>query len=132
MLKKTLTALSLVVLVALALAVFSVAAEEDLVPLQIINRTDEGVTMTLASGDVYYYLYIPAGEERNYTVQRLDYTQNTWACGDTSTGSVPVKIKTRWVFTPCGSDAPNWGEPYMEKIHISDAPDGPNWRFKHN
>jgi hypothetical protein len=131
MLKKTLLALSLVLLVALALAVFSVVAEEDLVPLTLINKTDQGVTVTLASGDVYYYLYVPAGEERAFTVQRLTYTQNTWACGDTSTSSVPVKIQTRWVFTHCGGDAPNWGEPYMEKIHISDAPDGKHWRFRH-
>ncbi|HLE14997.1 MAG TPA: hypothetical protein VI776_09630 [Anaerolineales bacterium] len=131
MLKKTLIALSLVVLVALALAVFSVAAEEDVVPLTLINRTDQGVTVTLASGDVYYYLHVPAGDERTFTVQRLTYTQNSWACGDTTSGSVPVKIKTRWVFTACGGTAPNWGEPSMEKIHIDDAPDGKNWYFRH-
>jgi hypothetical protein len=131
MLKKILLALSLVVLAALALAVLGAAAEEDLVPLTLINKTDQGVTVTLASGDVYYYLYVPAGEERAYTVQRLTYTHNTWACGGHSTGSVPVKIVTRWVFTACGRTAPNWGEPYMEKIHIDDAPDGKNWVYKH-
>jgi hypothetical protein len=132
MLKRTLIAVSLVVLIAMALAVFSVAAEEDLVPLTIINRTDGGVTVTLASGDVYYYLYVPAGDERTFTVERLTYTQNSWACGGTSSGSVPVKIQTRWVFTHCGGEAPNWGEPYMEKIHIDDSPDGKHWRFSHD
>jgi hypothetical protein len=130
MLKKTLIAFSLIVLVALALAVISVAAEENLSRC----RSSTGLMRSRnhLARDVYYYLYVPAGEERSYTVQRLDYTHNLWACGDTSTGSVSVKIQTRWVFTPCGGEAPNWGEPNMEKIHISDAPDGPNWRFRHD
>lgn len=129
MLRKTTLALTLVILVALAVAVFSAAAQEDKVGLTLINRSDQPVTLTLSSGDVYYYLYVPADTTRQFTVDRMEYTHNTFSCGNAASGTLDVSSQTRLVFTRCELSAPNAGEPSQEKIHVDDSPGGFNWYY---
>jgi hypothetical protein len=131
MLRKTTLALTLVILVALAVAVFGAAAQDDKVGLTLINRSDQPVTLTLSSGDVYYYLYVPADSTKVFTVDPLTYTHNTFACGSAASGTLEVSGQTRLVFTRCALSAPNAGEPTQEKVHLDDSPSGFNWYYQY-
>ena len=75
---KKLIALTLFVL----LIVFSVAtviafAKTDLARFEIKNKSDKPASISLINGNTFYYLTVPAGETKVFTVERLIYDQTT-------------------------------------------------------
>jgi len=132
--KKFILILALVLLAALAISVISASAASDLVGLTIKNKTDGVVWVSLLSSDnVYvYWLEVPAGETRSYTVPRDIYSHTTVACGDTATGTVDIRKITTLVFTHCEGKPPNAGERSIEKIHLYDSPDRGDFNYQFN
>ncbi len=130
--KKFILILALVLLAALAISVISASAASDLVGLTIKNKTDGVVWVSLLSSDnVYvYWLEVPAGETRSYTVPRDIYSHTTVACGDTTTGTVDIRKITTLVFTHCEGKPPNAGERSIEKIHLYDSPDRGDFNYQ--
>lgn len=123
--------ISLIVAVILVLAItVGVAAKTKLAVLEIRNRTDQPVSMSLTSGDIFYYLTVPADTTQLFTVEREVYDRTTWACGVANGGTVDIKTFLHLTFTRCFSNAPNSGEPGFEKVHIDDAPSNIADRYK--
>lgn len=117
--------LALVLLASLVVGVIGAsAAEEDLIRLTIINRTDRFVFLSLLSpdGTRVYFLAAPSEETRVFTVPRAVYSHTTVACGLTASGEVDLTRFTTLVFTPCGRSPSNSGEPGFEKIFLYDSP----------
>ena len=130
---KRLIPLVLILLASLAVGVLSAsAADDDLVGLAINNRTDRYVLVSLlpAEGPTVYFLAVPAGETRDFTVPRAVYTHTTVACGLTATGSFDISRFTTLVFTPCGRTPANPGELGIEKIHLFDSPDRKDFSYQ--
>lgn len=107
--------------------------QHDLLPLEIRNRTDQTVTLLLlsAEGAQTYSLSVPAGISKMFTVEAGVYNHTTFACGGSAIGVVDISRRLRLVFTPCAGAAPNSGAPSLEKVHLTDAPEGKAWFFQY-
>jgi hypothetical protein len=105
-------------------------AKTDLARLEIINKTDQPVSLSLIGEVNGYFLTVAPGKTQLFTVDRDIYSRTTYSCGLMDSGSVNIKKYMRLVYTSCYGKAPNWGEPRQEKVHIDDAPDGINWLYK--
>jgi len=105
-------------------------AKTELARLEIINRSDQPVSVSLIGEEIGYFLTVSPGKTQVFTVDRDNYSRTTFSCGLVDSGSVNIKKNMRLVFTNCYGNAPNWGEPRQEKVHIDDAPDGINWLYK--
>jgi hypothetical protein len=130
--KKFMLILALVLLASLAISVFSASAASDLVGLTIKNKTDGVVWVSLLPPDnsYVYWLEVPAGEIKSYTVIRAIYSHISVACGETATGSVDIRKLTTLVFTHCEGKPPNAGERSIEKIHFYDSPDRGDFNYQ--
>jgi hypothetical protein len=130
--KKIILILGIVLLATLAISVISASASSDLVGLTIKNRSDQVVWVSLLSPDkIYvYWLEVPAGETKNYTVPRAEYSHITVACGKTATGTVDIRTLTTLVFTKCDSPPPNAGERSIEKIYLYDSPARGDFQYR--
>jgi hypothetical protein len=132
--KTALRILVFVFIVSLAIVTVALAQDEEkLFRVDIRNNTDQLVTMVLI-GDTdlpTYVLNVPAGTDELFTVQEGVYAHTTFACDETAEGTLNVRLQLRFNFTPCFGDAPNAGEPSMEKINIPDTPDGIMWLFQY-
>ncbi len=128
--KITLVVISMIALL-LGFGTFVVSAQEepDFVRLEISNRSDQPVAISLISETNVYYLPVSAESEKLFTVERGVYTHTTYACGLSASGTIDLTSQMKLVFTRCYGKAPNWGEPSLEKIHIDDSPNGKNWRY---
>jgi hypothetical protein len=123
--------ISLIVAVILVLAItVGVAAKTKLAVLEIRNRSDQPVSISLTSGDIFYYLTVPADSTQLFTVEREVYDRTTWSCGAANAGTVDIKTFLHLTFTKCFGKAPNSGEPGFEKVHIDDAPSNIADRYK--
>lgn len=129
--KKLLFAL-VFVLVASLLIISSIAlARSGLAQLEVINKTDQPVSISLTAGNTFYYLTVPPATTKLFTVERKVYERTTWSCGKVDGGAVDILTQLRLTFTNCyGGGAPNTGEPGLEKVHIPDAPWGVYSRYK--
>jgi hypothetical protein len=129
--RKLIFGLTLVFVLSLIITVVAIAKTE-LTYLKIINKTDLPVTVSLsANGDsIFYILTVGPDQTKTYTVSRKVYDRTTYACGRVDSGTVDIRHQFRMVFTNCNAEAPNWGEPTQEKIHIDDSPGGINWLYK--
>jgi|APFre7841882724_1041349.scaffolds.fasta_scaffold11124_3 hypothetical protein len=135
--KKLLFAL-VFVLVGSLLIISSIAlAKCDLARLEIINKTSQPVSISLTydvlgKPALFYYLTVPPNSTKLFTVERHVYARTTWSCDKVDSGTVDILTQLRLTFTKCtcGNDAPNSGEPGLEKVHIPDAPSGEMWRYK--
>jgi hypothetical protein len=107
--------------------------EAKLFPLEIRNRSASPVTVLLLgpNGLAAYALNVSASSQRLFTVREGLYDQTTLACGDTAKGKLDVSQQLRLVFTACPGEAPNWGAPTIEKIHLFDSPKGILWRYQY-
>ena len=129
--------LVIVLLIAAALPASAYAqsgqAEPKLFPLEIRNRSASPVTVLLLGpeGLAAYALNVPASTDMLFTVREGQYDQTTYACGSTAKGKLDVSQRLRLVFTACPSDAPNWGAPTLEKVHLFDSPKGILWRYQY-
>ena len=135
--RKLFSAIVLVLMVALILTTITFAqdgVEGKLFPVEIRNRTDQPVSLVLSGtqGARPYSLTVPADSTQKFTLQGNVYNHTTFACGESATGTLDVSKQLRLVFTRCFGDAPNWGEPTMEKVHLRDAPQGKKWLFQYS
>ena len=129
--KKILTIGLVAVLAVLAIAAFAVMAKTELARFEIINKTDMPVSISLTSGDTFYYLTVAAETTKVFTVERLVYNQTVWSCELSDSGTIDLKTYMKLTFTRCDREAPNKGERGMEKVHIDDAPYGVENRFEY-
>lgn len=129
--KKLLIIALISLLVVLSFATFAAVAKTKLARLEILNKTDMPVAISLTSGDTFYYLTVAADSEKIFTVERLVYDQTIWSCELSDSGTLDLKTYMKLTFTRCDRQAPNKGERGMEKVHIDDAPYGVNNRFEY-
>jgi hypothetical protein len=94
--KKLLVFAMLVLLIIISVATIIAVAKTDLARFELINKTDQPVSISLTAENTFYYLTVP-----------------------------------ELTFTKCDGNAPNNGEPGMEKVHIDDAPYGVGNRFEY-
>ena len=127
--KKLLTIGLVAVLVVLSIATIAVMAKTELARFEIINKTDMPVSISLTSGDTFYYLTVAAETTKVFTVERLVYNQTVWSCELSDSGTIDLKTYMKLTFTRCDREAPNKGERGKEKVHIDDAPYGVENRF---
>ena len=127
--KKLIAIAVFVLIVALSIATIIAVAKTELVRFEIKNKTDQPASISLTSGDTFYYLTVAPDTTKVFTVERLIYSQTTWSCGLTVSGSINIETFMHLTFTRCDREAPNKGERGMEKVHIDDAPYGTNNRF---
>jgi hypothetical protein len=128
--KKMLTIGLIAVLVVLSIATIAVVAKTELARFEVKNKTDQPVSISLTSGDTFYYLTVAAETTKVFTVERLVYNQTTWSCDKSDSGTLDLKTYMKLTFTRCDRKAPNKGEKGMEKVHIDDAPYGVDMRFE--
>lgn len=129
--KKLLTIALIALLVVLSIATIVAVAKTDLARFEVLNKTDQPVSISLTSGDTFYYLTVAAETTQVFTVERLVYDQTVWSCGLSDSGSLDLKTYMKLTFTRCDREAPNKGERGMEKLHIDDAPYGVENRFEY-
>ncbi len=127
--KKLIAIAVFVLIVALSIATIIAVAKTELVRFEVKNKTDLPASISLTSGDIFYYLTVAPNTTKVFTVERLVYNQTTWSCGLTVSGSIDITTYMHLTFTRCDREAPNKGERGMEKVHIDDAPYGTNNRF---
>jgi hypothetical protein len=96
------------------------------------NKTDQPASISLTSGDIFYYLTVAPKTTKVFTVERLIYNHTTWSCGLSDSGTLDIKTFMHLTFTRCDRKAPNKGERGLEKVHIDDAPYGVNNRFTYS
>ena len=123
----------LVVLIVFVLATVLTAAapaKTTLARLEIKNKTSEKVMLSLSGSGYFFFLTVDPYTTKTFTVPRVIFSQKTWACGGTASGYLDMDTNVRLVFTGCGEDAPNKGEPTQEKVHIDDSPgETEMWRY---
>lgn len=129
--KKLIAIAVFVLIVALSIATIIAVAKTELVRFEVKNKTDQPASISLTSGDTFYYLTVAPNTTKVFTVERLIYNQTTWSCGLTDSGTLNIETFMHLTFTRCDREAPNKGERGMEKVHIDDAPYGTNNRFKY-
>jgi hypothetical protein len=129
--KRTILLLTLTLIATLFTGVITASAqdEDDLVRLEISNKSGQTVSLSLLSGSFFYFLTVPDDETMVFTVERAIYTHSTFSCDLTGSGVVDITTQLKLIFTGCSKLAPNWGEPGHEKIHIDDSPDGLFWKY---
>jgi len=97
--KKLLFAL-VFVLIASLLIISSIAiARSGLAQLEIINKTDQPVSISLTAGHTFYYLTVPPATTKLFTVERKTYARTTWSCGKSEGGTVDTLTQIRLTFT---------------------------------
>ena len=101
--------------------------------VKVRNLTDRDVVLTLyrSGGSQAYQLVTSPKTTSVFPVLEGVYTQSTQSCGKAAAGALDVSHNLRLVFTPCRGAAPNQGAPYMEKIHLFDAPYGIRWAYRY-
>lgn len=127
--KRLLIIASVTLLLILSIATMVAVAKTELVRFEVKNKSDQPVSMSLVSGDTFYYLTVAADSTKTFTVERLVYDHTTWACGMSKSGTIDIQTFMHLTFTKCAGNAPNKGERGLEKVHIDDAPYGVNNRF---
>ena len=127
--KKLLIFTIFVTLIVLSVATIIAVAKTDLARFEVLNKTDQPVSISLLNENTFYYLTVAAGETKVFTVKRLVYDHTVWSCGLSDSGTLDLKTYMKLTFTSCAGKAPNSGERGMEKVHIDDAPYGVVNRF---
>ena len=96
--------------------------------LQVDNKTEESVYLHLR-GSRFYYLYVPAGELREYRVVGDVYQHITHFCNTNVGGEFQLGKSMRLVFPSC-KEAPNRGEgKHSEKVYPG-FENKLNWTYK--
>lgn len=130
--KKLIALTIFVLLIIFSVATMIVFAKTDLARFEIKNNSDMPASISLISEATFYYLTVPAGETKVFTVERLIYDHTTWSCDKSASGTIDIQTFMHLTFTKCDGNAPNKGERGLEKVHIDDAPFGVNNRFNYD
>ena len=125
---KKLTMVLILVVVASVMLMAAAPSFTKLARFNVWNRTDETVNIQLKwnhaddpAKDVFYYLTIPDGTYKTFTVARHVYDATIWACGDDADVTLDILTQLQLNFPAC-TYAPNNGEPSLEKVHLKDTP----------
>lgn len=124
----------LVVLLVLAAAMLLLAAAPTrtiLARLEIRNKTDKYVKLSLNGDGNFYFLTVNPYTIKIFTVERAIYNQTTYACGTSASGILDLSTNVRLVFPPCNRKEPNQGTPTIEKIYLQDIPSHRKWRWRY-
>jgi hypothetical protein len=121
-------AVLLVLFIALVTTLVALAREPH-TRLELVNQTDQVVTLLL-DNDAFYALNVSPGETRVFTIERGVYAHTTFACEKMTSGYVSIETQLRLVFTNCAVPAVNQGEPSLEKVHLYDSPKGSRWYYQ--
>ena len=127
--KKLIAMVVFVLIVALSIVTIIAVAKTELARFEVKNKTDQPASISLTSGDTFYYLTVAPNTTKVFTVERLVYNHTTWSCDNTDSGTLNIETYMHLTFTRCDRKAPNKGERGMEKVHIDDAPYGTNNRY---
>jgi hypothetical protein len=125
-------ALLIVLLVFVLATVLTAAApaKTKLARLEIMNKTDEKVMISLSGEGYFFFLTVDPLTDKTFTLPREEFAHKTWSCGSSSSGYLDMDSSVRLVFTACGEDAPNKGEPTQEKVHYDESPgETVYWRY---
>ena len=130
----------LLIVAMLAAALLAANPPGKLVRLEVINASGDTVYMRLNGRNTgaFYYLTVPDGWDKTFTVLVDSYKRTTWACGGiVSSGSLYMTGNIKLKFVQCGTfplrtvwididgdgikdivgfQAPNFGEPTQEKV----------------
>src|SRR4030067_1891374 len=128
--KKLIFAGMTILLISLFIATAVVIAKTELARLTITNNTHLPVAMSLTKGETFYYLTVPAGKSKYFTVDRQVYDRTTWACEKTDSGTLNMKTMVKLTFTKCFVSPPNAGGRKNEKVSLPDTPSGINWKYR--
>lgn len=108
-----------VVIIALLATTLMAGTAAKLLRLEVINASGDTVYIKLtgkANGN-FYYLTIPDGETKTFTIASDVYDRVTWACdGLMNKGTLIMTSNNRLKFTKCNTFPVNSGEPTMEKV----------------
>lgn len=116
---KKIYALIIVLAIAVTLIVATVvSAKTRLARLEIINRTDQNVALSVIGESGAFYLPVAPGTTRVFTLEREVYQHTTFACGTSQTGSVDLATQLRLVFPTCFGEV-NQGAPTLEKVQLN-------------
>ena len=118
-------------MVILSVATVIAVAKTDLARFEVINKSDQPVSISLLNDNTFYYLTVAPDSRKIFTVERLVYDHTVWSCGLSDSGTLDIETYLKLTFTKCDGNAPNKGERGMEKVHIDDAPYGVNMRFEY-
>lgn len=132
--KKIPVLIIILVLVGALILVGVVSAKTKLTRLEIINRTDQNVAISLFGESGSFYLPVAPGTTRVFTVEREVYDQTTFSCGKSESGTVDMSTQLRLVFPTCYGDLPNPGAPTLEKVKLNghDKSDAYRYHLKLN
>jgi len=98
--------------------------------LEIRNKTDKSVKISLNGDGNFYFLTVNPYTTKIFTVVRTVYAQTTFVCETSSSGVLDMTSNVRLVFPPCSSkDITNPGTPTIEKIQANSSPYGRLWRY---
>ncbi len=100
----------LIIAALLASALLVAATPAKLVRLEVINQTDDNVYIKLTGEltEAFYYLTIPAGETKTFTVLTDSYKRETWACDYKTKGRLVMTGNVRLNFVPCNVAPMTW------------------------
>ncbi|HZD58473.1 MAG TPA: hypothetical protein VE136_17195 [Anaerolineales bacterium] len=129
--KRTIVMTILALLFVFSLTVGTAFAQEELVPLKIRNDTDQNVFITLVGEGTIYGLAVGPNSSRDFSVRRGTYEHTTFSCGTSASGTIDMSRQLRLIFTPCAGAPPNGGEPSIEKVHLTDTPEGKLWQYQY-
>jgi hypothetical protein len=118
--------------VAVSLLTGTIPSKTILARLEIRNKTDQVVKITLNGEGKFYFLTVNPFTTKIFTVERAVYSQTTFLCGSSASGVLDITTNVRLVFPPCDRKSNNPGTPTIEKIHLNDiATSISRWRWKH-
>ncbi|OQX56779.1 hypothetical protein B5M50_06905 [candidate division KSB1 bacterium 4484_219] len=124
----------LLVLVALLATSLMAAFGTRLVRLTVINKGSDTVYLKLNGVDEggFYYLTIPGGEEKVFTLVQDLYVGKQYFCGASWSTSLDLSSQVRLVYrgSCSGGDVANFGEPTMEKVSFYETANQ-EWRYQY-
>lgn len=107
----------------------AVAARTKLTRLEIINKTDRSVGISLIGERGAFFLPVGPSSTRVFTLEREVYQHTTFACDKSETGSLDLSTQVRLVFPTCFGDLPNPGAPTLEKVQLNGGTRGEEYRY---
>jgi hypothetical protein len=107
-----------------------IPARTTLARLEVRNKTDKYVKISLNGDGNFYFLTINPYTTKIFTVARTTYAQTTFVCGASLSGVLDMTTNVRLVFPPCNSkNIFDPGTPTIEKIQSNSSPYGRMWRY---
>ena len=128
--KQKILPLILLLLLMTVLLTAEIPVRTTLARLEVRNKTDKYVKISLNGDGNFYFLTINPYTTTIFTVVRTTYAQTTFVCGTSLSGVLDMTTNVRLVFPPCSSkNKTDPGTPTIEKIQSNSLPYGRMWRY---